>query len=339
MSVAPLPERPRILFVGCSLEDYLADSLLHGLNALLGAAVVDVPRVDHLYRGFPHLPVIYGRGFSLYGRAPDAHPLRARYEHRLGRGEFDLLVFANVHRTPGELVRLLPLLGSTRVALLDGEDDIRLFPRGAALLEHPALLRLRFDRRWLYFKREWAPDAPLSARWKAATMHPLTPPRDRIRPASFSIPSDVLVPEGALHEGRTQDFPHHIVDAEVAARLGRQTKYAFSDEAAYHADLAASRFGITTKRAGWDCLRHYEIAARGAIPCVRALSSKPSTCAPHGLDASNCIDYTSYDDLVRRIAALSPERERALREGAYAWARRNTTVEAAKRFLDVVRAG
>jgi hypothetical protein len=299
---------------------------------------VDVPRVDPLYRDFPHRESLYGRGFTLYGRVTDHHPLRTRFEQQIAKKQFDLVVFANVHRTPALVARVAPLARG-RVVLLDGEDDIRLFPRGAALLEHPALLRLRFDRRWLYFKREWAPDAPLSARWKAATLHPLAPPRDRIRPTSFSIPSDVLVPEGALHEGRTQDFPHHIVDAEVAARLGRQTKYAFSDEAAYHADLAASRFGITTKRAGWDCLRHYEIAARGAIPCVRALSSKPSTCAPHGLDASNCIEYTSYDDLVRRIAALSPERERALREGAYAWARRNTTVEAAKRFLDVVRAG
>jgi len=39
------------------------------------------------------------------------------------------------------------------------------------------------------------------------------------------------------------------------------------------------------KRGGWDCLRHYEIAAAGAVPCVRQLEGKPSSCAPHGLQA------------------------------------------------------
>lgn len=329
-------QRPRVLVVGSSAEDYLADSLFHGLQALLGANAVDVPRADHMYFDFPHREKLYGRGFSLFTRAPDTHPLRTRYEEQLATGTFDIVVFANIHRTPHEFVRLLPHLASSRVAILDGEDDVRHFPTARALAHHPGLLPLRFGPSWLYFKREWVPDSTPKSHDKLAAQHSLAPPVSQIRPISFSIPDDVLISREQLYATRTQDFPHHIVDTEVAAAIGRQTKYAFDDEAAYHADLAASRFGITTKRAGWDCLRHYEIAARGAIPCFRDLDLKPATCAPHGFDATNSLTYKSYADLRQQLATLTPERERTLREGAYAWAKRNTTLEAARRFLDVV---
>ena len=40
---------PRVLFLHANSEDYLADSLLHGLRLLLGSRIVDVPRRDALY--------------------------------------------------------------------------------------------------------------------------------------------------------------------------------------------------------------------------------------------------------------------------------------------------
>jgi hypothetical protein len=135
---------------------------------------------------------------------------------------------------------------------------------------------------------------------------------------------------------KTKDFPSHIVDAEVAPRVGGATSYAFKDEAAYYADLRASRFAITTKRGGWDCMRHYEVAASGCVICFRQLHTKPPTCAPHGLDASNTIDYADVDDLMAKIAALTPERERELQQAALAWAHDNTTRAVARRFLQTL---
>ncbi len=128
-------------------------------------------------------------------------------------------------------------------------------------------------------------------------------------------------------------FPTHIVDKEVASLVGGQPTYAFTSEDDYYRDLQASSFGITTKRAGWDCMRHYEIAANGAVPCFRGLDTKPETCAPHGLHEGNCIAYRSAEELVSRLDGLSVTEYSRLREGALNWVRENTTRVRALRFL------
>ena len=100
----------------------------------------------------------------------------------------------------------------------------------------------------------------------------------------------------------------------------------FEREADYYGDLQTSRFGITTKRAGWDCLRHYEIAANGCVPCFRHLDRKPPRCAPHGLEPGvNCLSYRDADDLMRQVDALATSEYDAAATGALAWARANST--------------
>ena len=43
----------RVLYVASDSEDYLGDSVFHGLRLLLGDQVVDTPRRDPLYADFP----------------------------------------------------------------------------------------------------------------------------------------------------------------------------------------------------------------------------------------------------------------------------------------------
>ena len=52
-------------------DDYLSDSLFHGLRTLLGARVVDFPKRDISYRSYPHVDQLYGRGFTLSGLLED----------------------------------------------------------------------------------------------------------------------------------------------------------------------------------------------------------------------------------------------------------------------------
>jgi hypothetical protein len=108
----------------------------------------------------------------------------------------------------------------------------------------------------------------------------------------------------------------------------------FTSEAEYRADLSRSRFGITTKREGWDALRHYEIAASGAVPCFRDLDRKPSTCAPFGLAESNSICYRDADELLAKVTSLDDAGYAALQGGALEWARANTTAAHAHALLD-----
>jgi hypothetical protein len=327
---------PRILFLTATHEDYLADSLLHGLRTLLGADVVDSPKPDYLYDSYPvaRRGGLYGHGFSLYGLLPDVPVERDDALERARRGDFDLVVFADIWSTFERFAEVAPRLAGVPLAVLDGADRHEPYPYAGLWWRKPTWWTLpRAHTRALYFKRELT---PLTG-WFRSFL--LLPPRlaDRLpsiramREISFSIPAEKLVREPAPAKQRL--FASHVVDAEVAARLGVGTSYAFDDEAAYYADLQSARFGITVKRAGWDCLRHYEQAANGCVPCFRDRDRKPPRCAPHGLDDTNSVCYHDFDELVRRVEAIDDARYSSLRAGALAWARANTTVRRAERFL------
>ncbi len=90
---------------------------------------------------------------------------------------------------------------------------------------------------------------------------------------------------------------------------------------------------MTTKKAGWDALRHYEIAAAGAVPCFRDLDDKPATCAPFGLDRSNCLVYRDGGDLLAQVSALDDGAYARLQSAAIEWARASTTTARARQFL------
>jgi hypothetical protein len=147
--------------------------------------------------------------------------------------------------------------------------------------------------------------------------------RRHVTPIAFSIPEDRLA---SGREPKTKLLGTHVVDPDVAALVpGTAVRYAFDSEDAYYDDLRASRFAITTRKAGWETLRHYEIAASGTVPCFRDLDRKPPTAAPFGLDATNCVPYRDPRALLAELEAMPAERYASLRAGALAWAQRNTT--------------
>jgi hypothetical protein len=57
-----------------------------------------------------------------------------------------------------------------------------------------------------------------------------------------------------------------------------QTGYIFNNEQDYYTDYNKSYFGVTMKKAGWDCMRHYEILA--------------NNCIPYFIDLNDCPKYT-----------------------------------------------
>lgn len=335
-AVSAAPRDPRILFLTAPHEDYLADGLLHGLRSVLGAAVVDYPKSEFLYESYPsdRRRELYGHGFSLYGLLPEIPVDRHRPFERARNGEFDLVVFADIWSTFGCFAGLAPTLAGVPMAVLDGADRQEPYPYAGLWWRRPAWWTLpRAHTRAVYFKREltgatgWFRSflllpPPLAAR---------LPSIRRMREISFSIPAEKIVQEAPTT--KTRLLASHVVDPEVATRLGVGTAYAFSEEADYYADLRSARFGVTVKRAGWDCLRHYELAANGCVPCFRDLDRKPPRCAPHGLDETNCVPYRNADELMARLEGIDEAGYRSLQAGALAWARANTTERRAERFL------
>ena len=53
--------------------------------------------------------------------------------------------------------------------------------------------------------------------------------------------------------------------------------YVYENESDYYKGYEEARFAITMKKAGFECERHYEILARGAIPYFLDWEQYPET--------------------------------------------------------------
>lgn len=326
----------RVLYIASDSDDYQSDALFHGLRSVLGERVVDIPRRDQLYRDYPETlrRGRYGRGFTLYGLLDDIPLDRTSTWERLGDGEYDLVVIGDIWRCWGAYVQFARFASQgVRFAVVDGADAPAPYPyAGRWWRDRRSWLLPRAHTRVPYFKRELTPET----RWFRSFLTTPPPVARRLGPLRNMHPISFGIPEQHVVDApppKTKDFTAHVIDPEVAARVGGATSYAFEDQDAYYADLRASRFGVTIKREGWDALRHYELAAAGLVLCFRDLDAKPRTCAPHGLDRSNCLVYRDADDLLRQIDALDDTRYAELQHGSLTWARANTTRALAERFL------
>jgi hypothetical protein len=85
-----------------------------------------------------------------------------------------------------------------------------------------------------------------------------------IKPITFSIPESQLLKD---------EVPKTKLFGTIIP--GRVDTYVFHTEKDYYQDYATSYYGITHKKAGWDCMRHYEILANKCIPYFTDLSGCP----------------------------------------------------------------
>ena len=85
-----------------------------------------------------------------------------------------------------------------------------------------------------------------------------------VYPITFSIPECKLVKE----------LP---TKTKLLSSLvpGNTSTYIYSTEKDYYDQYKESYFAITTKKAGWDCERHYEILACGCIPYFPLIEECP----------------------------------------------------------------
>ncbi len=62
---------------------------------------------------------------------------------------------------------------------------------------------------------------------------------------------------------------------EYGSIIPGQGGYKFNIEQDYYNDYNRSYFGVTMKKAGWDCMRHYEILANNCVPYFTDLEECP----------------------------------------------------------------
>lgn len=88
-----------------------------------------------------------------------------------------------------------------------------------------------------------------------------------IRPISFAYPTSKLTTN--ITRNKTQDYGTVIP--------GDKSTYIFDTEQSYYNDYNASYYGVTMKKAGWDCMRHYEILGNYCMPYFVDLEHCPNT--------------------------------------------------------------
>jgi hypothetical protein len=229
----------KILFIGKDdCGDYQAGILFHGLKALFGKDVYETAPLDALFDDYPQekRKNLYGKGFTLFCQIPAS--FRNAPPH------------VEVRRMVRERFFDFVVYGSIwRSDFLFGLVS-RHYPKERILAidgEDKTNLRRFFVGKTLYFKRECLQE------------------EEGVFPISFGIPKHKIL-ESVPPKTRRMAL---IVP-------GKPETYVYEDEASYYQGYAESWFGTTTKKAGWDCMRHYEIMANGCIPYFPGLEHCPA---------------------------------------------------------------
>jgi len=206
--------------------EYLDDGLLHGLRGIFGSDVVEYPRMWHMYADS------FGVGKK------DITTMTARGFTYYGRMED-----YTVDRTDLEQ--------KIRAGYFDLIIMHAWYPSDLwnVIVESTprkkiAIMDGRDETQILdkyiaygkYFKRE------------------LVSARDDILPVSFGFPEERI------------QIPVNKIRSVAPLIPGEMSTYIYNDEASYYRQYNESLFGITTKKGGWDCLRHYEILGSQCIP-------------------------------------------------------------------------
>lgn len=277
-----------ILYINTSgSPDYQADAVYHGLKSLYGETVDSLSDMWYMYD--PLLDrdrkALYGKGFTLYGNIPGRLQRVVTQEQALSRLRegYYAAVVYGSIRRSNELL--------TDVARYCSANKIA-FIDG----EDDACIAKEYLGMGTYFKRE--------------LVHNNKQPY--VKPISFAIPENKIV----------TGIPRK--DQEWAVNYpGRPYTYVFNEESGYYEDYRKSKYAVTCKKAGWDCLRHYEILANGCLPYFLDLESCPSgtlTTLPKALlkeikgliDSGEMTDeqYAGYvDQLLRYVrSTLTTER-------------------------------
>jgi len=77
---------------------------------------------------------------------------------------------------------------------------------------------------------------------------------DKYIPIHFAIP-EIKITKTVLN--KTQEY---------GSIIPGKSHYKFNDENSYYTDYNKSYYGVTMKKAGWDCMRHYEIMSNHCVP-------------------------------------------------------------------------
>lgn len=229
----------KVLFICSGREDYQSDMLFHGLKSIADIEVHESSDMWYMYAGMSQekKAALYGKGFSLYGLIDQS---LKNYEHE------------NIIREKISS-KWYDLIIYGQIKKDDSFIDIvkKVYSKDEIIIvdgqDHQYLIKKYFGIGH-YFKRELTD----------------TNAKRGVLPINFAIPeSKVLHTKVAKQKDWATIIP------------GDRSTYIYNNELDYYRDYQISKYGLTTKKAGWDCLRHYEILANGCIPVFTDIQECP----------------------------------------------------------------
>ena len=206
-----------ILLVMPRHPNTMAELILHGLRTTLGDSVVDVPKFERSYHKEAR-----GSHLGLSGILPDTPVDRTDIEGKIKDRFFDLVIYACVYHALDYLDLVLKHYAPHEIAFNDGEDNPRIGKENISSGARDVYTPLKDHG--VYFKRE----------------------SNRFVEGIYSL--SLAYPEEYYHLGpvvKIQDFGTIIP--------GNMETYIFTDAETYWEDYQKSYFGLTWKKAGWDC--------------------------------------------------------------------------------------
>jgi hypothetical protein len=132
-----------------------------------------------------------------------------------------------------------------------------------------------------------------------------------IHPISFCIPAENII--------------DHVPEKIKIVAGCQYNSRSFTNEKEYFEEYQRSLFGNTKCKAGWDCLRHYEILANGCIPYFENMDSIPPKIM---------VDFPK--DIVRRgmqLTSLNREEYEPIIKELLDYTRENLTTEARAKYI------
>lgn len=141
----------------------------------------------------------------------------------------------------------------------------------------------------------------------------------RITPISFAFPTNKV----NFSKDKLRDYA-------FITPLEKNT-YIYESEEEYYNDYRKSRFAITIKKSGWDCLRHYEIIANGCLPIFHNIERCPDntlTLFPKQMCA-NLNQFTLNNSMANTFDQFADQFQSH-------FTKNNTTESLAKYFIDQI---
>jgi len=258
--------------------DYQSDMILHGLR-ILGHEVVDYPKAWYMYKSLKekHWNNLIPNGGKAYGRGFTVS------------GTFDVDPIGEVDRNNIEdKIKNhyfdIIVYGSSRRNLIFLEEVKNNYNKDKIIFidgEDDTDINWNLLKVGHYFKRELIYE-------------------NEIFPIGFCIPKE------KIFNGKTEKSLQF-----AKMRPDRKSTYIYENEEDYYIGYRIAKFGVTMKKGGWDCMRHYEIMTNKCLPNFINIEACPKntmtffpkeTCKEINQDIRNNTMYDEkYEEYINTI--------------------------------------